>query len=324
MLKYKLLFTVVVNKKVMAIVFPKTFRSSVGDLSWMASLTTHRDVVQQKGDIIWDFSNVRDFDENLCAALGVFLTIWRKAKRRVRPRWQSQELMATFKRNGFLKEFSLPRVAWYDGLFRLPPDRAIDEKEQKFEVVPFHKFERGDIEGQVAYISKLLSIPWWPKMSEAVKDAIADQILEVFSNACEHSESELGVFVCGNVCKVGSKIMRISIADAGIGFRKKIEDARGLVMSSSKAIAWGMAKNNTVRRGSPGGLGLKLLQEFISKNDGKLSVLSDRGFWELSAGREKVEELDFSFPGTVVTITVNAEDSKIYRMVTETDCATEC
>ena len=307
----------------MAIGFPKTLRSSAGDLSWVASLATHRDVVQQKGDIVWDFSNVRDFDENLCAALGVFLAIWGKTERRVRPHWQSQELMATFKRNGFLKELSLPRAAWYDVLLGLSPDRTIDENGQKAEVVPFQKFERADTEGQVAYIYRLLSIPWWPKMSDAVRGAIADQILEVFSNACEHSESELGVFVCGNVCKVGSKTMRISIADAGVGFRKKIEDALGLVMSSSKAIAWGMAKNNTVRRGSPGGLGLKLLQEFISKNDGRLSVLSDKGFWELSSGKERMEELDFSFPGTMVTITVNAEDSKIYRMAGEVAGGTE-
>jgi len=300
----------------MAIVFPKTLRTSAGDLSWVASLATHRDVVQQKGEIVWDFSNVRDLDENLCAALGVFLAIWGKDNRRVLVQWQSQELMATFKRNGFLKELSLPR-AWYDVLFGLSPDRVIDESEQKSDVVPFHKFDRTDTDGQAAYISRLLEIPWWPKMSDAVKRALAEQILEVFSNACEHSESELGVFVCGNVCKAGSKMMRISIADAGIGFRKKIEKALGFVMPSAKAIAWGMAKNNTVRLGSPGGLGLKLLQEFISKNDGKLSVLSDRGFWELSSGREKMEELEFSFPGTVVTITVNAEDSKIYRMASE-------
>lgn len=36
-----------------------------------------------------------------------------------------------------------------------------------------------------------------------------------------------------------------------------------------------------------------------------------------------MEELAFSFPGTVVTITVNAEDSKIYRMVGEEASGTD-
>ena len=45
-------------------------------------LATHKDVVHQKGDNVWDFSNVRDFDENLCSALGVFLAIWGRAERR--------------------------------------------------------------------------------------------------------------------------------------------------------------------------------------------------------------------------------------------------
>lgn len=300
----------------MAIVFPRTLRTSARGLSWVASLATHKDVVSKSDEIIWDFSAVRDFDENLCAALGVFIAIWGESDRTIRPLWQSQRLMATFKRNGFLKELSLRRP-WYEALFGLSPDRTIDENELKYEAVPYHKFERTDTDGQATYVVRLLEAPWWPKMSDAVKHALADQILEVFSNACEHSESELGVFVCGNVCKTGSKMMRISIADAGLGFRRKIEKSLNIVLPSAKAIAWGMAPNNTVRLGSPGGLGLKLLQEFISKNEGRLSVLSDKGFWELSGGREKMEELEVSFPGTVVTITVNGEDSKTYRMAGE-------
>lgn len=304
----------------MAIVFQKTLRTSAGNLSWIASLATHREVVQSNGDIVLDFSNVREFDENLCAVLGVLVERWKSESRCVRVQLNAPEVLAMFKRNGFLSELSLPRV-WYDFLPCFAPDRSIQIEAADSQVyeIPYKKFGRTDMDSQTKYVERLLATPWWPEMTAAVRDALTDNILEVFNNAEEHSESEHGVFVCGHIRKLGQRLMRVSIADAGIGFRKKIEMAIGKKMLSSQAIAWGMKEGNTVRKSGPGGLGLKLLKEFISKNDGRLSVLSDRGYWELSGSKERMEELDFSFPGTVVTIAVNTEDQKSYRLASEAE-----
>ena len=59
------------------------------------------------------------------------------------------------------------------------------------------------------------------------------------------------------------------------------------------------------------------LKEFISKNDGKLSVLSDQGYWEWSSGRERTREFTCSFAGTGVTIVINMDDPQSYRMASE-------
>ena len=48
-----------------------------------------------------------------------------------------------------------------------------------------------------------------------------------------------------------------------------------------------------------------------------LSILSDCGYWELASGQVRMQELDCSFPGTVVTVAVNMDDPKSYRMVGE-------
>ena len=303
----------------MAIIFPKTLRSSADNMHWLASLATHKDVVGSTSPIILDLSNVREFDENLCAALGVLVSIWKHNGRSViLDKRADIEILAGFKRNGFLAEVQFPRI-WYDVLALFSPDRIIhvDKANSQVECIPYQKFNSFDTNEQANYVEKLINSHWWPKMSSGVKGALADCILEVFNNAQEHSESETGVFVCGHIAKAKPRSMKVTIADAGIGFRKKIEKVLNKKMLSGQAIAWGMKEGNTVRQESPGGLGLTILKEFIRKNNGRLVVVSDKGSWELSSNKERYMEHRTSFPGTLVTIIVNTEDAKAYRLVSE-------
>lgn len=303
----------------MVIVFPKTLRSSADNMHWLASLADHKDVAHSSSPITLDLSNVREFDENLCAALGVLISHWKHAGRNVVLDTRADvEILAGFKRNGFLSEVQLPR-SWYNLFALFSPDIVVDANKANNQVerIPYKRFNRFDINAQAKYVENLINSHWWPEMSSGVKGALADCILEVFNNAQEHSESEAGVFVCGHVGKAGQRSMKVTIADAGIGFRRKIEKALDKKMLSGQAIAWGMKEGNTVRQGNPGGLGLTILKEFIRKNDGRLIVVSDRGSWELSSDRERCLEYETSFPGTLVTIIVNTEDPKAYRLVSE-------
>lgn len=302
----------------MAIVFPRTLRTSAGNLLWVAKLATQCGGAQAKSEIVFDFSQLQDFDVNLCAALGVLVSRWRRENRRVSVRMNAHLMLSTLKHNGFLRELAIP-YAWYNYLPGLAPDRNIlfEDADSKVYPLPYRKIGHEDKDAQAKYLEEIFNEQWWPTMTTAVRDALASCILEVFNNAVEHSESEEGFFVCGHVGKSGQKQLRISIADAGIGFRAKIEKVMKIQLSSSVAIAWGMTEGNTVRQGIPGGQGLKILREFISKNDGKLSVLSDRGYWEWSSGKERTKEFPYSFPGTVVTIVINMDDPKCYRMASE-------
>jgi hypothetical protein len=57
-------------------------------------------------------------------------------------------------------------------------------------------------------------------------------------------------------------------------------------MNSDQAIEWALQEGNTTRKGSvPGGLGLKLIREFIAMNKGRIQIVSDRGYWEFSPRR---------------------------------------
>src|SRR5690606_968619 len=158
-----------------------------------------------------------------------------------------------------------------------------------------------------------------PSMSQPLSRSFKDGILEVFANAAAHSETELGIFVCGQYFHKQQRL-DFSIADAGIGMRRKIAKELGLVLNSDKAIEWALGEGNTTRKGSiPGGLGLKLLKEFITFNRGRLQIVSARGYWELNAGKQSLARMKHIFPGTVVNIEINTADTNSYRLSSESD-----
>ena len=91
-------------------------------------------------------------------------------------------------------------------------------------------------------------------------------------------------------------------------------------MRASDAIDWAMTGTNTTRQGDvPGGLGLKILRDFIELNEGTLSVVSGNGYWCSAPNGMRRKEMVDPFPGTIVTIEVDTSDPKGYQMVDEID-----
>jgi hypothetical protein len=156
-------------------------------------------------------------------------------------------------------------------------------------------------------------------MSEALSERFKNSILEIFVNAAMHSESKLGIFACGQYFPQQDRL-DFCVADAGIGIRRKIHKELGLKMNSDKAIEWALQEGNTTRTGSvPGGLGLKLIREFIAMNKGRIQIVSDRGYWEFSPRGETLARIDTPFPGTVINIEINTADTSSYRLRSEAE-----
>jgi hypothetical protein len=89
-------------------------------------------------------------------------------------------------------------------------------------------------------------------------------------------------------------------------------------MNSDQAIRWALQEGNTTRKDSiPGGLGLKLLREFIELNRGCIQIVSDRGFWQFDQDGETIERMPNSFPGTVVNLEINTADTSSYCLSSE-------
>ncbi len=157
-----------------------------------------------------------------------------------------------------------------------------------------------------------------PVMSEGLAKRFRQSLFEIFLNASIHSDSKSGVFVCGQFYPQKHR-MDFTIADAGIGIRENVRKYTGKKkLNSCKAIEWAMTEGNTTKTGrQPGGLGLKLIKDFIHLNKGKIQIVSRYGYFEFSANGESIQKMNNDFPGTCINIEINTEDRSSYCLKSE-------
>lgn len=157
-----------------------------------------------------------------------------------------------------------------------------------------------------------------PTMSDALTKRFRQSLFEIFLNATIHSQSKSGVFVCGQFYPHKHRL-DFTIADAGVGIRENVRRYTGKPkLSSCKAIEWAMTEGHTTKIGNqPGGLGLKLIKDFIQMNGGKIQVVSRFGYYEFSANGQSIQKMNNDFPGTCINIEINTEDTSSYCLKSE-------
>jgi len=157
-----------------------------------------------------------------------------------------------------------------------------------------------------------------PTMSDALTKRFRQSLFEIFLNATIHSQSASGIFVCGQFYPSKHRL-DFTIADAGVGIRENVRHyTKRLKIDSCKAIEWAMTEGNTTKNGNqPGGLGLKLIKDFIQLNGGKIQVVSRFGYYEFSANGESIRKMNNDFPGTCINIEINTEDTGSYCLKSE-------
>lgn len=247
-----------------------------------------------------NFSACSWFDANMSAPLGVVFAHAVDNLNTIEPRGLRHSVEAILSKNRFLTGFGFP-----------------EREDTHGTTIPYRRFTATDDRYFAAYLNRHLRGKDLPIMSAALSERLKNSILEIFVNAAMHSESKLGIFACGQYFPAKHRL-DFCVADAGIGIRRKIYKEIGLKMNSDKAIEWALQEGNTTRKGNvPGGLGLKLIMEFIAMNKGRIQIVSDRGYWEFSQNGETLTRLDLPFPGTVINIEINTADASSYRLRSE-------
>jgi hypothetical protein len=150
-------------------------------------------------------------------------------------------------------------------------------------------------------------------MSDKLQKRFLESIFEIFTNAVIHSETEEGIFTCGQYFPQMNYI-EFTITDLGVGIKNRIKKDKNIDLSADEAIEWAMQDRNTTKTKS-GGMGLSLIKEFILLNKGKIHVVSNDGFWELSSGVIKKKIFGSEFPGTMVNIYIDTSDKHHYGLV---------
>jgi len=153
-----------------------------------------------------------------------------------------------------------------------------------------------------------------PRMSAALLGKIFEGIDELFANCALHSQSPVPITATGQFFPKLEKLS-FTIADGGRGIDGSLKAAGITFSDPQSAIDWAMQSNNTSRQGDiPGGLGLKLLRDFIELNQGSLLVASNRGFWQQMGTRVTKRQLRNPFPGTAVVLEIKTNDRHIYDL----------
>lgn len=249
-----------------------------------------------------DFKTCHWFDANMCAPLGVLISRGINQFLEFRLVGLSTRVRTILSKNKFLDGFGF---------------LGVEDSYQS--TIPYKRFKISEDRAFAEYLNQNMRGKGLPSMSEVLEMRFKNSILELFVNAAMHSETQTGIFACGQYYP-NKHLLDFCVADAGIGFRKKIFNVLGLKLNSDQAIAWALQEGHTTRQGNvPGGLGLQLIKEFIQMNQGRIQIVSDRGYWEFGAQGEMLSRLSRPFPGTVINIEINTTDTKSYRLAAESN-----
>jgi hypothetical protein len=248
-----------------------------------------------------DLIGVGWFDADMCAPFGAILYHLGQSLNTIRLRNIRPNVEAILSKNSFLSHYGRVQV----------PDRWGT-------TIPYQRFDVKDDRYFAGYIEeKFVQRAELPEMSPGLLKKFRESIFEIFSNAVLHSRTEQGIFSCGQFFPNRNQL-DFSVADLGIGIRRNVNENMGLDLSAEDAITWATEDRNTTKRGPiPGGLGLKLLREFVDLNGGSIQIISNAGYWRRSEGQTFTAPLRSPFPGTVVSIEINTADTQSYVLASE-------
>lgn len=248
-----------------------------------------------------DMSHVAWLDADMCAPLGAVLYRIGHQVNKVQVVHLQPQVEKILSKNGFLSHYG-----------RVPV------RDTYGTTIPYQRFDAKDDRFFASYVeAKFVQRTELPRMSTGLVKRFRESVFEIFSNAVIHSQSNLGIFSCGQFFPRRNRL-DFSVTDLGIGIRRNVLDHTGMDLPADQAIVWATSERNTTKRGSiPGGLGLKLLVEFITLNKGRIQIVSEAGYWSLEKGTVHTALLSAPFPGTVVNVEINTADRRSYALTSE-------
>ncbi len=264
----------------------------------------HTLVGQNEKEIIFDFPKCSFLKQNAIAFLGGLARTFQKSGCVVSFEWSSlkPEVEKTLAQNGFIQAFGGTEKTWEPGDF-------IPYREERFQ----------DPANQIEYLSKNWLGRLWGQshISPKLHGAIVGRVWELYANAFEHGQSEVGLFVCGQHYG-GSQELKLAVCDFGIGIPNNVRRFfKNDGIASEKALQWALLRGTTTKPGLMGrGVGLDILKEFIKLNNGKMQIFSNDGYAEIGQNADIYSTRTPFLQGTLFNITFKCDD-KLYHYASE-------
>jgi signal transduction histidine kinase len=226
-------------------------------------------------------------DPNMAAPLGAVLNTIRDRSNTISIVDVPSLPLAVLEKNGFLRCFGYPDTAPWSNT-----------------AVPYTRFSAKEIKLFYDFLDLHLPSKGLPDMTGDFALQFLQILGEVFINAETHADSSLGVFVCGQFYPNQQRLV-LSIADSGVTIPERVNQRFNINLPAIRALRWALVEGNTTKRDTPGGVGLKLLRDFICANRGQVQIASGQAFWQFHAEAEEFKEFDHVLPATVVTVVVD-------------------
>ena len=246
-------------------------------------------------NIILDFIRTSWFDANLTAVLGSILAEVIFNLNSIKLENISDNIRTILKRNHFLSHYG--------------EDVLIDNYSS---TIKYKKFKPTDYKLFNNYLAEeLISQKVFDTISTRLSKRIKESIFEIYYNAVLHSDCQ-NIFTCGQYYYVNKKL-DFTIVDIGRTIKENVNHYLYDNLSGIEAIKWAVKGGNTTKfKNIPGGLGLKLIREFVRINKGKLQIISADGFWMQTADKTTGQSFNLEFPGTIVNLEFNISDDFYY------------
>lgn len=182
--------------------------------------------------------------------------------------------------------------------------------------IQYIRFKRSESGAFAQYLNdQLLNRPELPRFTPKAKMAIAQVILEIFTNAVLHTKTNY-IYTCGQFFP-NKHCIDFSIVDTGLGIRNTVNTRTGWKLTAIEAIRWALVDGNTTKLGVPGGYGLTILQNFLHLNRGSLQIISNDGYYRDSNNSQNSYSFNGEFPGTVLNLQIKTDDNNLYRLINE-------
>lgn len=243
-------------------------------------------------EIILDFSGCQFLRQNAVAFLGGLARLIESRGGKVYFAWHTlrDNVRVNLTQNGFIAAFDNTQQEW------------------RGNSVPYREYRYEDMNAINAYLENNWLGRDWIKVDSDKADEIIKNMLELYSNAFEHSASKIGVFTCGQRYPNLGKL-HLTVIDFGVGIPPKVRQfLKEPQKPVDEALKWAFKLGNTTRANHiPGGEGLDSLKRFVKQKNGKIEIYSHDGYALIDSDEEVYCSAPTYFEGTLINITVKCD-----------------
>ncbi len=246
-------------------------------------------------EVIFDFSQCYFLRQNAVAFLGGMARQIESRGAKVIFDWGTlkRHVCANLKQNGFMYAFNA------------------GEEPGQGNFIPYREDLSQDKDGLIYYLAEQWLGRDWVHLSDILRAVIVGRTYEIYANAFEHGQTDIGVFSCGqHFPKLGE--LNLTVVDFGVGIPQNVRNfQKNNRLPADEALKWAFQQGTTTRGGQvTGGIGLDCLKQFVHINKGKLQILSHDGCATIDENGEIYENIQTFFGGTLVNITLLCDESR--------------